>query len=237
VIRAQAAGGCAERSKRVRRPESIYDRSGADRCGGSRDTDTYREATLGRIVVSSAVSVDGYAEGAGGDISALPLDQSFNEHNAEQVRRASSLLYGARAYRSMVGYWPGQVDNPDPAERYIARRCADGIPIMVVSDTLTDEDTGPWREQTTIVPRAQSHRSVAALRREEGDAVVFGSRTLWTDLLANGLVDELHLLIGPRIVAGDSRILTGVPVTDLRLIDVQRRDGSDNVLLSYAVAR
>ncbi|RZT83589.1 hypothetical protein EV383_0398 [Pseudonocardia sediminis] len=37
---------------------------------------------MGRIVVSSAISVDGYTEGTGGDIMAMPLDQAFNEHNA-----------------------------------------------------------------------------------------------------------------------------------------------------------
>jgi dihydrofolate reductase len=192
---------------------------------------------MGKIVVSSAVSVDGYTQGVGGDIMAMPLDQSFNEHNAEQIGRASSLLYGATTYRGMVSYWPHQLDNPDAAERSIARRCADGIPITVVSDSLSADDTGPWREQTTIVPRAHSHRAVADLRREDGDVLVFGSRTLWTNLLAHGLVDELHLLVGPKIVAGDSRAIVGVPETGLRLLDVRRRDGSDNVLLSYAVAR
>jgi dihydrofolate reductase len=165
----------------------------------------------------------------------MPLDQAFNEHNAELIGRASSLLYGATTYRGMVGYWPAQIDNPDPAERFIARRCADGMPITVVSDTLATADTGPWREQTTIVPRARAHRAVADLRKEDGDALVFGSRTLWTDLLANGLVDELYLLVGPKIVAGDAHAFAGVPETDLRLIDVRRRDGSDNVLLGYAV--
>ena len=43
---------------------------------------------------------------------------------------------------------------------YIAQRYADGIPITLVSDSLTEQDTGPWREQTTIVRRsdAQSAR-------------------------------------------------------------------------------
>ena len=66
-------------------------------------------------------------------------------------------------------------------------------------------------------------------------ALSFGSRTLWTDLLAHGLVDELHLMIGPKIVAGDHRAFEGVAETDLRLIGVRTWGGSDNVVLSYGL--
>ena len=130
------------------------------------------------------------------------------------------------------------VDNPDatPGSRVVAQRYADGIPITVVSDTLTEDETGPWRDQTTIVRRADAHEAVARLRKQEGgDALMFGSRTVWTDLLAHGLVDELHLMVGPSLVAGDDHAFAGVPATGLRLLDVRRWDGSDNVLLSYAV--
>jgi riboflavin biosynthesis pyrimidine reductase len=35
-----------------------------------------------------------------------------------------------------------------------------------------------------------------------GGTLNFGSRTLWHDLLVAGLVDELHLMLGP-VVLGD----------------------------------
>lgn len=61
---------------------------------------------MGKIVVSTAVSVDGCAAGTGGDMSAMPLDESFNTHNAALVATAARVLYGARTFRDMVGYWP-----------------------------------------------------------------------------------------------------------------------------------
>jgi dihydrofolate reductase len=166
----------------------------------------------------------------------MPMDEAFALHNTERARSTSSFLFGATTYRGFLGYWPAQHDNPDgsPLDRYIADRYAEGIPITVVSDTLTPEETGPWRAQTTIVRRADVDGAVARLRAHDGDALVFGSRTLWSDLLARGLIDELHLMVGPRIVAGDHPVFAGVPRTDLRLIGVRTWSGSGNVVLSYA---
>ena len=193
---------------------------------------------MSKIVVSSMVSVDGYTEGPGGDVMVMPMDLAFADHNAERAREARSFLFGATTYRGAVTYWPHQLEVPDMPEShyYIAQRYADGIPITVVSDSLTEQDTGPWREQTTIVRRSDAHEAVARLREQDGDALIFGSRTLWTDLLAHGLVDELHLMIGPKIVAGDHHAFAGVPETELRLLDVRRWDDSDNVVLRYGTA-
>ena len=193
---------------------------------------------MGKIVVCTMVSVDGYTEGAGGDVMALPLDEAFAKHNEDRARTASSFLFGATTYRGMLGYWPQQHENPDasPLDRYIASRYAEGIPITVVSDTLGPDDTDPLREQTTIVRRDEAHAAVAELREREGDALVYGSRTLWTDLLAHGLVDELHLMIGAKVVAGDRRVFDGLPATELRLMGVRTWAGSDNVVLSYATS-
>jgi dihydrofolate reductase len=194
---------------------------------------------MGKIVVCTMVSIDGYTEGRGGDVMALPLDEAFARHNEERARTASSFLFGATTFRGMLGYWPQQHENPDasPLDRYIAARYAEGIPITVVSDTLRPDDTDPLREQTTIVRRDVAHAAVAGLRERDGDALMYGSRTLWTDLLAHGLIDELHLMIGPKVVAGDHRVFEGVPQTDLRLIGVRTWGGSDNVVLSYATTR
>ncbi|MGC5221384.1 dihydrofolate reductase family protein [Micromonospora sp. DT81.3] len=191
---------------------------------------------MAKIVVSSMVSIDGYTEGAGGDVSQMPMDLAFAEHNADRVRAAGRLLFGATTYRGMVQYWPNQVENPDaiPQDRYIASRYASDLGITVVSDTLAPADIPIWGDRTEIVSRSDAHEHLRQLREtEDADILVFGSRTLWTDLLAHGLVDELHLLVGPKIVAGDARAFSDLPQIDLTLLGARTWRDSSTVVLSY----
>jgi dihydrofolate reductase len=107
---------------------------------------------------------------------------------------------------------------------------------VVVSDSLSAEVTEPWTETTTIVPRGDTRRAVTELKDRSGkDVLTFGSRTLWNELLAVGLVDELHLMIGSRVLGGGTPAFGTGPIPSLRLVDTRRRDGSDNVLLRYEV--
>jgi dihydrofolate reductase len=58
---------------------------------------------------------------------------------------------------------------------------------------------------------------------------------LWNDLLAHGLVDELHLMIGPVVLGAGTPAFEGEPPVSLRLIDVRQLDGSQNLLVRYEV--
>ncbi|WP_413320159.1 dihydrofolate reductase family protein [Agrococcus sp. 1P02AA] len=193
---------------------------------------------MSRIVVSTMLSIDGYADGPGGDVSAMPMDQAFSAHNVERVRAAGHLLFGGKGYREMLEYWPARVGDPDasPDDAIIAARYAAGIPITVISDSLTRADVTAFEEQTTIVRRADAHAAIAALRAsgDEGDVLLFGGLTLWTDLLHHGLIDQLHLMIGPRVVAGDHRAFQGLGGLDLELLGVRTWADSRNVVLTYA---
>ena len=194
---------------------------------------------MGKIIVSTMVSIDGYTEGRGGDVSQMPMDLAFAEHNADRVRSAGRLLFGATTYRGMVQYWPSQRDNPEaiPQDRYIASRYATDLGITVVSDSLTRDDVPVWRDRTEIVSRADAHDHLAKLREtEDDDILVFGSRTLWTDLLAHGLVDELHVLVGAKVVAGDHHAFTGLPQIELALLGARTWKSSSTVVLSYRPA-
>jgi dihydrofolate reductase len=200
-----------------------------------------------KLVVSNIMSIDGYFEGPGRNVMALPMDGFFDEHNLERLRAADTLLLGATTYTGLKGYWPAVADNPEVSPAVAANpdvadihrdtgRRNNEIQKVVVSDSLTADDTTPWTETTTIVPRAEARQAVAELKEETGkDILMFGSRTLWNELLLAGLVDELHLMVGATVLGGGTPTFSAGPIPPLRLVDTRRREGSDNLLVRYEV--
>jgi dihydrofolate reductase len=200
-----------------------------------------------KLIVCNIMSLDGYFEGPGGNVMVLPMDGFFDEHNLERLRAADTLLLGAKTYMGLKGYWPAVADDPtvspavaaNPGVADIHRETGqrnNKIDKVVVSDSLTAEDTAPWTETTTIVRRASARRAVADLKDQPGaEILMFGSGTLWNDLLVAGLVDELHLMVGAAVLGGGTPVFGAGPVPPLWLLSTRRREGSDNLLLRYEV--
>lgn len=190
-----------------------------------------------KLIVCNIVSIDGFYEGPGGDIMAMPFEDAFDDYNAERLRAAGTLLLGRRTYEGLKGFWPGIADDPGarPVLREISRM-NDAIGKVVVSGTLTPEATAPWSDTTRILARAEAHKQIAELKNgpEAGDILTFGSHVLWNDLLAHGLVDELHLMIGAGVLGEGTPAFTGRPPGALRLVDAAPLPGSGIILARYA---
>jgi dihydrofolate reductase len=203
-----------------------------------------------KVIVCNAMTLDGYYAGPDESAMVLELGPVFDAYNAERLRAADILLLGRRSYEGFKGFWAPIANDPDPKytdEQRDVSRLDNEIDKVVVSDTLTQADTDPW-PNTRIIKRDKAHDEIAELKRAQGkEILVFGSRTLWSDLLAHGLVDELHVMVGP-VVVGDGTPMFKEPLTSahrpdrpfesrhsLRLLDTRTWDDAGNVLMRFAV--
>lgn len=190
-----------------------------------------------KLMVVTFMSLDGFYEGPGKDVMALPIDGTFSEYNLERMRAADTVLLGAESYEGFRSFWPPQKDNAyaPPSDQEFSR-LYDDIEKVVVSDHASLPEEGhPWAGTTRIVKREDARDEITRLKEQDGgEIVMWGSRILWNDLLVHGLVDELHVIVGAAILGGGTRTFGDFPES-LRRIETRPFDGSDSVLIRYEV--
>jgi dihydrofolate reductase len=195
-----------------------------------------------KLIVTNIMSLDGYYEGPGRNVMALPMDGAFDSYNLERMQAADVVLLGHNSYQMFSGFWPSIADNPDasPTNRSFSQ-LYNKIDKVAVSNHLTIQDTDVWRDTTRVISGDDVYSEIARLKDQPGkEIVVFGSHTLWNDLLVHGLVDELHFMVGNVALGGGTPIFSEpLPYNDpkhsLQLIGTRKFEGSGNGLLQYEV--
>lgn len=147
----------------------------------------------------------------------------------ESVRGAGGFLLGRGTYQMFAAHWPTA-----PQEQQVLAEPLNSLPKYVASTTLA-EPLG-WRNARLL--RGDLGAAVPALKAERGrDLHVIGSPGLVRSLLAQGLVDELQLMIDPVLVGGGKRLFADDgALRPLRLTD-SRVTSTGAIIATYVDAR
>ncbi|ANS79009.1 Bifunctional deaminase-reductase domain protein [Serinicoccus hydrothermalis] len=182
-------------------------------------------------------SLDGYYEGPGHDLAVMPMEDAFNTHNLDLMRQASTLVYGSTWFRGNWEHWSAVAADSSAGDReHETAQLVTSLDSLVISDSLTIASDEPWSSTTRVVSRDQAPEEISRLKEGEGgDLLMFGSSTTWNPLLAQGLVDEVIVLVGAALLGDGSKVYAG-PRAQLRLLDAQVLADSELVALRYAVA-
>ena len=155
---------------------------------------------MGAIRVHEFMSLDGVV-----DAPTWTFDYGFHPKMGEAIgaatERSRGILLGRTTYEMFEPAWSTRTVDDDPGAPFF-----NDTTKYVVSATLTN---ATWRNSQIVGP--YDPEAIRRLKDEVGDLYVSGSRTLVRAILADGLVDELHLFVypltrgsGPRLFAEDA---------------------------------
>lgn len=160
---------------------------------------------MGRIVSNFFISLDGVVESP--DKWHFPyFDDDMGAVIERGMETSTAFLMGRRLYDDWSAYWPQQ--GPEvPFSEFI-----NGIPKYVVSSSLQDPT---WQNTRAVAGDVAAVQAVKDA--EDGDIAMSGSATTVRWLLANGLLDELALLVHPIAVGSGQRLFENTATVPLEL--------------------
>ncbi len=154
---------------------------------------------MGKIAVHEFITLDGVI-----DAPTWTFDYGFEPKMGEAIGAimgsCTSILLGRRTYEEFAPAWSGRTAEQDPGAPFM-----NDSPKHVVSSSL---QRAQWCNSTIL--GAYSAEAVRSLKDQtDGQIYVSGSGTLVRAMLADGLVDELHLFVYPLTQGAGQRLFAG----------------------------
>lgn len=153
---------------------------------------------MGKIISNFFIALDGVVE--------APDEWHFPYFNDEMgavvgagMETNKAFLMGRKLYDEWAEYWPDSTDEPFAT-------VFNTMPKYVISGSLKN----PTRSNTTVLP-GDADAVREAKKSVDGDIGMSGSATTVRWLLANGLLDELRLLVHPIAVGHGQRLFEDAP--------------------------
>jgi dihydrofolate reductase len=176
-----------------------------------------------KIVVYELLSLDGVAEDP--DDFVTDWDDTLDANLAAVIATQDAVILGRRSYAEWAQFWPSS--QIQPFATFI-----NGVPKYVATSTPLDRD---WAYATAL--DGDLIESVRELKQQPGgDVGVHASISVAQALLAADVVDELKLVIAPRIAGRGRRLLDGLPPIRLESIRCEMSPAG-YLLADYRVSR
>jgi dihydrofolate reductase len=142
------------------------------------------------------------------------------------ISTQDAVILGRRSYVEWARFWPTSIDN------HAFATFINAVPKYVAtSSPLVPEWTNSMAIDTGVVEFVQALKD-----QPGGDIGVHASISLAQTLLARGLVDQLKLVVAPRIAGRGRRLLETSPTTQLEVSSAVASP-SGHLLLDYTVHR
>jgi len=179
-----------------------------------------------KIFLFMNVSLDGYFEGPGHDITGFTND--FEAFSDSQGGDVDTLLYGHRTYDMMKVWGTPKGQEMMPA---VADFMTNTNKIVV-----SHKDFDPGWSKVSVVTGDVVGQIRAYKEQGVGSMAMFGSNNLCVSLMEAGLVDEFQIMLNPVALGAGTPLFSGLSKkVPFRLV-TSKTFKSGTVLHTYTVA-
>jgi dihydrofolate reductase len=179
-----------------------------------------------KVSVFNFVTLNGYFEGAKGDISWHRHGEEENQYAQEWLKVGNTLLFGRLTYEMMVSYWSTPIAKENDPVMAEGMNKANKV---VFSRTLKEAG---W--SNTRLVKDDVVEVISKLKQLPGkDMTVLGSGSIISQLAQAGLIDEYQIMVDPVVLGEGTTIFKGIKnKLDLKLTSTKAFK-SGVVLLCY----
>src|SRR2546426_6802947 len=143
---------------------------------------------MGRVVVDSILSLDGYLAGPKNEIDWFLFDEESLEWSREILRSAGTTLFGRVTCEEMAAYWPTAKDK----EPFISNKLTE-LPKIVFSRTLKKAE---WNN-SSVVSRSPQEVVSMLIQNPGSDIVVLCTSRIALLVVKDGLVHLQRIRFQP----------------------------------------
>jgi dihydrofolate reductase len=166
---------------------------------------------MASLTYVAIASLDGYVEDEQGKFDWVAPDEEVHAFVNDLERPVGTYLYGRRMYETMA-YWETDDDRPPVYQDYAEIwRAAEKVVYSRTLQTVSSERTRIEREFDAA--------AIKQMKKSSGTDIAIGGAELAGQAIAEGLVDECHLFLGPVLVGGGKRALPAGVHAELELLD------------------
>ncbi|WP_028815284.1 dihydrofolate reductase family protein [Streptomyces flavidovirens] len=171
-------------------------------------------------------TVDGYMAGPNGEMDWLtfPWTDDINAYIDALTEPVDCIVLGRKLAEGFIPAWAAGPEGEDQAS--IDKM--NNTPKVVISNTLTES---PW--ENAVVAGGDLAETVNKLKAQPGgDMIAYGGGTLVSNLIAEGLLDELHLFVNPIAIGAGMPVFANTGAyQQLRLVTARPFDCGITALL------
>ena len=163
-------------------------------------------------------TVDGYMAGPNGEMDWMkfPWSDDVGAYIAAITKTVDTIVLGRRLAEGFIPAW---ASGPE-GEAQESIDWMNNTPKVVISNSLTES---PWPDSNAVIANGDLAATIGDLKAKPGgDLIAYGGGTLVSSLLAEGLLDELHLFVNPAAIGAGMPVFPNLDANQqLRVVAVQ----------------